>query len=138
MHLLCRLISFQMAVAQKACLQTSSMSQVQDVEEELRLPHVRHSQSGGSAALTHIANCPSRVRWRRLQTVGRLLDTLTEHSSLWSMSPLSSPCRMETASGFSAWWGSVMPHCGTSCLVLNFPINSFNQHLFAGAGRCRE
>ena len=73
------------------------MSQVEDVEAALRLPHVRCSQSRGSAALAHIANCPSNVRWRRLQTDGRLFDTLTEHSSLWSMSSLSSPCRTETA-----------------------------------------
>ena len=59
-----------------------------------------------------------------------------EPSSLWSMSPLSSPCRMETAPGFSPW-KLVIPHCGTPCLVFNFPINNFSQHLFARAGRCR-
>ena len=64
-------------------------------------------------------------------TVARLLDT-----SLWSMSPLSSPCRMETAPGFSPW-KLVIPHCGTPCLVFNFPINNFSQHLVARAGRCR-
>ena len=53
------------------------------------------------------------------------------------MSPLSSPYGMETAPGFSPW-GLAMGHCGTSCLVLNFPINSFNQRLFARAGGCRE
>ena len=120
----------------KACLHIA-MSQVEDVEAELRLPHVRYSQSRGNVEFTHVANFPSNVRWRRLQTDGRLLDTLTEHSSVWSMSPLSSPCRMETGPGFSPW-GLAMPHCGTSCLVLNFPINSFNKHLFAQAGRCRE
>ena len=69
---------------------------------------------------------------------------VTEHSSLPSLRTpfakwllLSSPCRMETAPGFSPW-GLAMGHCGTSCLVLNFPINSFDQHLFAWAGRCRE
>ena len=67
----CRLISLQMAVAKKACLQTSSMSQL---EAELRLPHMQNSQSRGYAALTHIANCPSNVRWRRLQTVRRFGD----------------------------------------------------------------
>ena len=51
---------------------------------------------------------------------------------------------METAPGFSPWGliSRVMPHCVTSCLVLSFPINSFNQffnqHLFAWAGLCRE
>ena len=97
------------------------MSQVEDVEAALRLPHVRCSQSRGSAALAHIANCPSNVRWRRLQTDGRLLDTLTEHSSLWSMSSLSSPFRTETACGFSPW-GLVRPHCEMSCLALSSPI----------------
>ena len=110
-----------------------SMSQM---EAELKLPLVQNSQSRGSAALRHIANCPSNVRWRRVRTDGRLLDTLTEPSSLWSMSPLSSPCRMETAPGFSPW-KLVIPHCGTPCLVFNFPINNFSQHLFARAGRCR-
>ena len=43
-----------------------------------------------------------------------LIPWLTEHSSLWPMSPLSSLCRMETAPGFSPL-GLVMPHCGTSC-----------------------
>ena len=69
---------------------------------------------------------------------------MTEHSSLPSLPTpfakwlLLSPLRRaETAPGFSPW-GLVMPHCGTSCLVLNFPINSFNQHRFAQAGRCRE
>ena len=69
-------------------------------------------------------------------TVARLLDTLTEPSSLWSMSPLSSPCRMETALGFSPW-KLIIPHCGKPCLVFNFPINNFSQHLFAGARNCR-
>ena len=106
------------------------------MEAELKLPLVQNSQSRGSAALRHIANCPSNVRWRRVRTDGRLLDTLTEPSSLWSMSPLSSPCRMETAPGFPPW-KLVIPHCGTPCLVFNFPINNFSQHLFARAGRCR-
>ena len=68
-------------------------------------------------------------------TVARLLDTLTEPSSLWSMSPLSSPCRMETAPGFSPW-KLVIPHCGTPCLVFNFPINNFSQHLFHSGPWC--
>ena len=41
---------------------------------DLRLPHVRHSQSRGYAALTHIANCPSNVPWRHRQTVRRFGD----------------------------------------------------------------
>ena len=49
---------------------------------------------------------------------------------------MSSPCRMETASGFSPL-GLVMPHCGMSCLALSSPIKKLNQHLFARAGRCR-
>ena len=110
---------------------------MEDVEAELRLPHIQNSQSRGFAALRRIANCPSNsVRWRRLQTDGRLLDTLTEHSSVWSMSPLSSVCRMETAPGFSPW-GLVMPHCGTSYIALNSPINKLNQRPSARAGRCR-
>ena len=59
-----------------------------------------------------------------------------EPSSLWSMSPLSSLCRMETVPGFSPW-KLVIPHCGTPCLVFNFPINNFSQHLFARARNCR-
>ena len=68
---------------------------------------------------------------------------VTEHSSLpslptgfakWLLS--SSPCRMETARGYPPWWLG-MPHCGMTYLILNFPINSFNQHFFARAGRCR-
>ena len=93
----------------KACLRIA-MSQVEDVEAELRLPHVRYSQSQGYAALTHIAHCPSNVHFLIH------LDTVTEHSSVWSMSPLSSPCRMETAPGFSPW-GLAMPHCGMACLA---------------------
>ena len=73
------------------------------MEAELKLPLVQNWQSRGSAALRQIANCPSNVRWRRVRTDGRLLDTLTEPGSLWSMSPLSSPCRMETVPGFSPW-----------------------------------
>ena len=58
----------------KTCLGISQ-SQVEDVEAELRLPHVRYSQSRGFAALRHIANCPSNsVRWRRLQMVRRFGD----------------------------------------------------------------
>ena len=56
---------------------------------------------------------------QRLRTDGRLLDTLTEHSSLWSMSLLSSPCRIKSTPGFSPW-GLVM-----------------HQHLSARAGHCR-
>ena len=69
---------------------------------------------------------------------------VTEHSSPPSLPTpfatwllLSSPCRMETAPGFSPW-GSVMPQCGMWCLALNSPINKLNQHLFVRAGRCRE
>ena len=115
-------------ISDSSCKKSSLRSSMSQVEAELQLPLVRNSQSQGSAALRHIANCPGNVRWRRLRTDGRLLDTLTEPSSLWTMSPLSSPCRMETAPGFSPW-GLVMPHCGTSCLVLNFPITSFSQHI---------
>ena len=106
------------------------------MEAELKLPLVQNWQSRGSAALRQIANCPSNVRWRRVRTDGRLLDTLTEPGSLWSMSPLSSPCRMETVPGFSPW-KLVIPHCGTPCLAFNFPINNFSQHLFARARNCR-
>ena len=69
-------------------------------------------------------------------TVARILDTLTEPGSLWSMSPLSSPCRMGTAPGFLPW-KLVIPHCGKPCLAVNFPINNFSQHLFARARNCR-
>ena len=74
-HLFCRycryrLISFQTAVARKACLQISSMSQVQ---AELRLPHIQNLQSRGSAGLRLTASCPSHVRWRR-PTVRRFCD----------------------------------------------------------------
>ena len=55
------------------CLQVSSMSQVQ---AELRLPHIQTSQSRGSAALRHTANCPSNVRCRRLQKIGRRCRTM--------------------------------------------------------------
>ena len=41
------------------------------MEAELKFPHVQNSQSRVVASLTHIANCPSNVRWRRLQTVAR-------------------------------------------------------------------
>ena len=106
------------------------------MEAELKLPLVQNWQSRGSAALRQIANCPSNVRWRRVRTDGRLLDTLTEPGSLWSMSSLSSPCRMETVPGFSPW-KLVIPHCGTPCLAFNFPINNCSQHLFARARNCR-
>ena len=43
---------------------------MEDVEAELRLPHIQNSQSRGFAALTCIANCPSdSVRWRRLLNI---------------------------------------------------------------------
>ena len=84
------------------------MSRVEDVEAELRLPHVRYSQSRDYAALTHIANCPSNVRWRRLQTV-----TLTEHGSLWSMSLLSSTVRRSSQAVYNS---SIIPHVGDSFL----------------------
>ena len=43
---------------------------MEDVEAELRLPHIQNSQSRGFAALTRIANCPSdSVRWRRLLNI---------------------------------------------------------------------
>ena len=61
--LLYGLISFQTAVARKACLQISSMSQVQ---AELRLLHIQNLQSRGSAGLRLTASCPS-------------------HESVWSM-----------------------------------------------------
>ena len=111
------------------------MSQVDDVDAELRLLHVQYLivfTKWWLCGTYGIAKCSSNVHFLIH------LYTLTERSSsVWSMSPLSSPSRMETAPGFSPC-RLAMPHCGRSCLVLNFPINSFDQHLFAWAGRCRE
>ena len=108
-HLFFRLISFQMTVSKSLALHIA----MRQVEAELRLPHIQKSKSGGYAAPTHIANCPSNVGWRRLQTVGRFLYTLTEHSSLWSMSLLSSTVRR---SGQAVHNSSIIPHVGDSFL----------------------
>ena len=84
-------------ISDSSCKKTSLRISMSQVEAELKLPLVQNSQSRGSAALRQIANCPSNVRWRRVRTDGRLLDTLTEPSSLWSMSPLSlSGTRVDT------------------------------------------
>ena len=52
-----RLISFQIAVARKLAETNSNEEDVEDVEAELRLPHIQKSQSGGYAALTPYAHC---------------------------------------------------------------------------------
>ena len=54
------------------------------VEAELRLPHAWNLQSRGYAALTHIANCPSNVRWRRLQRVRRFGDMIQHDQCDWT------------------------------------------------------
>ena len=48
------------------------------MEAELKLPHVQNSQSRVVASLMHIANCPSNVRWRRLQTARRFGDNMIQ------------------------------------------------------------
>ena len=110
------------------------MSQVDDVDAELRLLHVQYLivfTKWWLCGTYGIAKCSSNVHFLIH------LYTLTERSSsVWSMSPLSSPSRMETAPGFSPC-RLAMPHCGRSCLVLNFPVNKWNQHPSARAGRCR-
>ena len=87
--------------SKKACLRIAT-SQVEDVEAELRFPHVQKFTKSrrGFVALRNTANCPSNVRWRRLQTFGRFLYTLTEHTSLWSMSLLSSKKSADPAKQF--------------------------------------
>ena len=126
-----------------------AMSQVEDVEETWdfrtfgihKVEAMRHLRTLPTVpAMSHGDVCRPSADLRIWLNV----INVTEHSSLPSLPTpfakwllLSSPCRMEIAPGFSPW-GLAMGHCGTSCLVLNFPINSFNQHLFAWAGRCRE
>ena len=132
-HLLFRLISFPDDSCQRASLRIA-MSQVDDVDAELRLLHVQYLivfTKWWLCGTYGIAKCSSNVHFLIH------LYTLTERSSsVWSMSPLSSPSRMETAPGFSPC-RLAMPHCGRSCLVLNFPVNKWNQHPSARAGRCR-
>ena len=62
--------------------------------------------------------CLSRVLQR---------DHATMHIPRWAgaASSCSKKTPDEAAPGFSPW-GLAMPHCGTSCLVLNFPINKLN------------
>ena len=91
------------------------MSQVDDVDAELRLLHVQYLivfTKWWLCGTYGIAKCSSNVHFLIH------LYTLTERSSsVWSMSPLSSPSRMETAPGFSPC-RLAMPHCGRSCLVI--------------------
>ena len=68
----------------KSCLRIA-MSQM---EAELKFPHVQNSQSRVVASLTHIANCPSNVRWRRLQTVARQLVHDLHVSSVFEGPPV--------------------------------------------------
>ena len=63
---------------------------------------------------------------QRLRTDGRLLDTLTEPGSLWSMSPLSSPCRMETVA-----WIFTMEISHTALWNAMLSIQLSNQQLFS-------
>ena len=142
--LLCRLISFQIAVAKKLAFESQwvkwkqnwnfrsfKIRKVELLHHLCALPTVPAMSVGdvcrGSADL---------VIWFNMINV-------TEHSSLPSLPTpfakwllLSSLCRMETAPGFSPW-KLIIPHCGMPCIVFNFPINNFSQHFFARTRNCR-
>ena len=146
-HLLCRLISFQIAVAQKLAWESHRVKwKMWKQSWDFRTFGIHKVE-----VLRHLRTLPTVPAMSHGDVCRRSADlviwlnviNVTEHSSLPSLPTpfakwllLSSPCRMEIGPGFSPR-GLAMPHCGTACLVLNFPINSFNQHLFARAGRCR-
>ena len=51
-------------ISDSSCKKTSLQIPMSQMEAELQLPLVQNSQSRVVASLTHIANCPSNVRWQ--------------------------------------------------------------------------
>ena len=112
-HLLCRLNSFQIAVAQKLAWESHGVKwKMWKQSWDFRTFKIHKVE-----VLRHL---------RALPTVPAIV----------SVGDVCWTCRMETGPGFSPQ-GPVMPHCGRSYIALNSPINKLNQRPSARAGRCR-